>query len=69
MLSSQAWLEVLQEVGKEVLEVKWKCGRKGDPGLKNRLLFYTQKWIVQGDTHSDKAKDYWEEAPRQRAER
>ena len=28
------------------------------PGPKNGLLSNTWKWMVQGDTHADKAKDF-----------
>ena len=29
------------------------------PGPGSGLLSNTQKWIVQGDTCADKARDYW----------
>ena len=36
------------------------CCRKGEPlpGHESRLLSDTRKWIVWGDTHADKAKDF-----------
>ena len=38
------------------------CCRKGDPlpRPESGLLSNTWKWIVWGETHADKARDYWE---------
>ena len=37
----------------------WMCCRKGDPSRAwEWALANTQKWIVRGDTHTDKARDF-----------
>ena len=45
------------------------CCRKEDAfqGQKGGLIYSTWKLIVQGDTHAQKARDYWEGVPKQRA--
>ena len=42
------------------LAIIWCCCRKGDPlpGPETGLLSHARKWIVQGDTCADKARDF-----------